>query len=60
MIEFNKIFCDLHPNELISNYCSHCNHPSIQNNATYPSAPPASAHTLKHTSKEERPPTTKT
>lgn len=21
MIEFGKIFCDLHPNELITNYC---------------------------------------
>ena len=52
MIEFTKIFCDLHPNELISNYCAHCTLHLIQNNATFPSVPPVSVRTPSPISKD--------
>jgi hypothetical protein len=53
MIEFSKIFCDLHPNELISNYCSHCTHHKTQNSAISLYVLLAFAVTLSLTSKEE-------
>ena len=60
MIEFTKIFCDLHPNELISNYCAHCTSITTQNSAMWPSARLASARTLNPISREELPLTTRT
>lgn len=60
MIEFNKIFCDLHPNELISNYCAHGTPQITQNSATLVSAPPASALTPKPTCRKELHLTTRT
>ena len=52
MIEFTKIFCDLHPNELISNYCAHGTPCPTQNSATLPSVPLVSARTPNHTSRD--------
>lgn len=60
MIEFNKIFCDLHPNELISNYCAHGTPQLIQNSVTLVSAPPAFALTPKPTTRNEPHLTTRT
>ena len=60
MIEFTKIFCDLHPNELVSNYCAHCTCITTQNNATWLSAQLASARIPNPTSREEVPPTMRT
>ena len=59
MIEFNKIFCDLHPNELISNYCCHCTSPITKRNAILDSVPLVSALTLKHTSNAKQSQNTK-
>lgn len=35
MIEFGKIFCDLHPNELVTNYCCRGNLSLMQKSATW-------------------------
>ena len=59
MIEFNKIFCDLHPNELITNYCCHGTAFLTQNSAMLDSVPPVSAHTLNLISSAGLPLTTK-
>lgn len=54
MIEFNRIFCDLHPNELVSNYCTHCTPRFTQNNATLDFALLASAPILRLMSRKEQ------
>lgn len=59
MIEFNKIFCDLHPNELITNYCCHGTAFFIQNSAMLASVLLVSAHTLNLISNAGLPPITK-
>ena len=60
MIDFSRTFCDLHPSELISNFCSRCTSPPTQNSATSAPAPPASAPPPKPPSSNAPPPTTKT
>ena len=54
MMEFNKIFCDLHPNELISNYCAHGIPYFIQISVMLDSAPPASALTPRSIFRKEQ------
>lgn len=59
MIDFSRTFCDLHPNELITNFCCKCTHSITKNNATLASVLHAFARTLKVTSKDEVPQNTK-
>jgi len=49
MIDFSRTFCDLHPNELISNFCCKGTSYFIQRNATLDYALHAFAVTLKVT-----------
>jgi hypothetical protein len=60
MIDFSRTFCDLHPNELITNFCCKCTGFITKNNAILASALHAFAHTLKVTSKDEVPQSMKT
>ena len=60
MIDFSRTYCDLHPNELVTNFCAKGTSPSTQKNAWSVCAPLASAPTPKPTSKKARPPTMKT
>ncbi len=60
MIEFGKIFCDLHPNELVTNYCCRGKSNFIQRSAMWASAPPASAVIPNRTFIVAQPQTTRT
>ncbi len=53
MIDFSRTFCDLHPNELITNFCCKGTHSSTKNNAILVSVLHAFARTPKVTSKDE-------
>lgn len=53
MIDFSRTFCDLHPNELITNFCCKGTHSITKNNAISASVLHAFAPTLKVTSKDE-------
>lgn len=45
MIDFAKLYCDLHPNEIITNFCLKGKTQLIfKNPACWHSAPPVSAH----------------
>ena len=53
MIDFSRTFCDLHPNELITNFCCKGTPALIKRNVTLVFALPASVVILKVISKSE-------
>lgn len=60
MIDFSRTFCDLHPNELITNFCCKGSDSLTKNNAILASVLHAFAPIPKVTSKDEVPQNMKT
>lgn len=59
MTDFTKAYCNLHPHELITNFCAKGTPPLTKINVWWDSAPTASAPTRNPMSKRALRPTTK-